>query len=72
MYGKSLVALDKENELQLNAASRLFNGEKEDTHELDAYYVPIRNKNNIMPPKNNKAWSKKDILQIVKKCNRCK
>lgn len=49
MYGKSLVALDKENELQLNAASRLFNGEKEDTHELDAYYVPIRNKNNIMP-----------------------
>ncbi|HBK5010461.1 TPA: ThiF family adenylyltransferase, partial [Enterococcus faecium] len=67
MYGKSLVALDKENELQLNAASRLFNGEKEDTHELDAYYVPIRNKNNIMPPKNNKAWSKKDILQIVKK-----
>ncbi|NTL69579.1 ThiF family adenylyltransferase [Enterococcus faecium] len=67
MYGKTLVVLDKENELQLNAASRMFSGVKQDTHRLDAYYVPIRNKNSIMPPKSNKTWSKKDILRIVKK-----
>lgn len=67
MYGTTWVALDKDDEPQLNAASRMFSGEKQENYGLDAYYVPIRNKNSIMPPKSNKTWSKKDILQIIKK-----
>lgn len=46
---------------------RFFSQKLEKLNAIDTLYVPLRLKNKIMPPNPKKSWSKKDLLNIVRK-----
>ncbi|MFW7366942.1 ThiF family adenylyltransferase [Vagococcus fluvialis] len=45
---------------------QLYQSELKQTNNFEALYVPLRTKNNILPPNPYIGWSKKEVLNIVR------
>lgn len=64
--GNNLIVNDI-NPLHFETVKRFFSQKLEKLNAIDTLYMPLRLKNKIMPPNPKKGWSKKDLLNIVRK-----
>lgn len=64
-YEKTLVGQEVDG-AQSETISRLFSGEKESISNLEAYQIPIREKNNILPPNPQYGWTNKEIYHNIR------
>lgn len=60
---KKLIVSDDSNK---EVSQKFYQNQLKQTDNFDALYVPLRTKNNILPPNPHKGWSKKEILNIIR------
>lgn len=66
-YSDDNLIVNDKNSLFPETVNRFFPGNIEPFNHIEAIYFPLRMKNNIMPPNPTQPWSKKEILNCVRK-----
>lgn len=66
-YSDDNLIINDKNSLFPETISRFFPDCIESFNHIEAIYIPLRMKNNIMPPNPTQPWTKKEILNCIRK-----
>src|SRR5699024_12369650 len=66
-YSDDNLIINDKNSLFPETISRFFPDSIESFNHIEAIYIPLRMKNNIMPPNPTQPWTKKEILNCIRK-----
>lgn len=61
------IILNDKNSSYSDVPVKIFHEEIEPYKNIDVQYIPLRQKNHVLPPNPKNGWSKKELISIVRK-----